>query len=676
MIGVKKANRLIHAASPYLLQHAYNPVDWFEWGEEALSKAKAEGKPILLSIGYSSCHWCHVMEREVFEKNDIAEIMNERLVCIKVDREERPDIDHIYMEAVQAMGMQGGWPLNVFLTPDQKPFYGGTYFPPDQWTQVVKGVHNAFVTRREEVESSAEELAGLLAKQDFGQIKQEAVARELSAELEESYGKLQPVFDSGWGGLQKAPKFIMPSVWRWLLRYQFLTGNEEARRHFVFTLKKIAMGGIYDQIAGGFARYSVDQYWFVPHFEKMLYDNAQLLTLYAEAWSATQENEFRNVILETFEWLQTEMMDGRGGFYSALDADSEGEEGKFYIWTADELKSVLGADAPLILDYYSIKDNGNWEPGKNVLIRVQNEDSFLAKHGLTAEDWQKTLRKAKDRLLEIRDKRVRPGLDDKIITSWNAMTVVGLVDAYRALGDMRLLRAAIRNMEFIENELTEGLTLFRSFKDKRSHVRGFLDDYAYMIAACSNLYQVTLDEYWLLRAKKLLEHTIENFYDESDGFFFYSRQDAEKLIAQRKEIFDNVIPASNSVMAQNLVRLGIIFDNADWKSMADRMLTSLSALITSEPNYMSNWGIAQLEMKKGMGEVAFVGKGAVEGARQFFSGFQPFALAMGGEREDSTVPLLEGKTAQDGKLTIYVCYNKTCQRPVHDPQEALQQLIR
>jgi len=673
MIDTNKANRLIHATSPYLLQHAYNPVDWFEWSQEALVKAKEEDKPILVSIGYSSCHWCHVMEREVFEKEDIAQIMNDRFVCIKVDREERPDIDHIYMEAVQAMGINGGWPLNVFLTPDQKPFYGGTYFPPDQWVQVIRRIHNAFTTRREDIEASATELTNLLAQPNGTRYKKDPISSELKKDLETIYNKLQPAFDKKWGGLEKAPKFIMPSVWRLLLRYYHLTRNEESLQHLMLTLKKIAMGGIYDQIGGGFSRYSVDQFWFVPHFEKMLYDNAQLMSLYAEAYTLTKDAEFMTVILETFDWLQTEMTDGQGGFFSALDADSEGEEGKVYSWTADQLKEVLGPEGTLIMDYYSIKEEGNWEPQKNILIRVQNEDDFLQKHQLSAEVWREKLKAAKDQLLAVRNKRIKPGLDDKIITGWNAMMVVGLVDAYKTLGNENFLKAALRNMRFLENELTEGLVLFRSYKSRRSKVKGFLDDYAYVIQACIGLYQVTFDEYWIHRAKVLTQHTLDNFYDPEDGFFQYAGRDAEKLIATRKEIFDNVIPASNSVMAQNLFHLGIIFDDQNWKNISEKMTLSLGHLIISEPNYMSNWGIVYTEIKKGMAEVVMVGKDLKNFRKSFLSTFQPFALVMGTET-NSTLPLLEGKVPVNAMPTIYVCYDKTCQRPVNTVEEAAQQI--
>jgi uncharacterized protein YyaL (SSP411 family) len=379
------------------------------------------------------------------------------------------------------------------------------------------------------------------------------------------------------------------------------------------------------------------------------------------------------VILETFEWLQTEMMHGHGGFYSALDADSEGEEGKFYSWTADEIKTILVQDAPLFIEYYSVKQEGNWEHQKNILMRVQDEDAFLKKHQLTEVVWKEKLLAAKEKLLAVRDKRIRPGLDDKIITGWNGMMITGLVDAYRALGNENFLKSALRTMQFIENELTEGLTLFRSFKNRRSHVRGFLDDYAYVIQACVKLYQVTFDEYWVKRARALMQHTLDNFFDPDDGFFHYTGKDSEKLITTRKEIFDNVIPSSNSVMAQNLYHLSILFDDDAWKKLAENMTYSLSYLITSEPNYMSNWGIVYTEMKKGMAEVAFVGRDALAKSIEL-GGYQPFVMAMGTESE-STLPLLEGKIPLNGKLTIYVCYDKTCQRPVHDLSEAAKQIV-
>jgi uncharacterized protein YyaL (SSP411 family) len=673
MHDIKKANRLIQSTSPYLLQHAYNPVDWFEWGEEALAKAKNENKPILVSIGYSSCHWCHVMEREAFEKEDIATIMNEYLVCIKVDREERPDVDQIYMEAVQAMGVHGGWPLNVFLTPEQKPFYGGTYYPPQQWVQVITSIHNAFNSKRNEIEESANELTHILAQQDSNRFKKTFEVSELKNDLELIYGKLEPSFDKAWGGLDKAPKFVMPSIWLWLLRYHHLSKNEKALQQILITLKRISWGGIYDQVGGGFARYSVDKYWFAPHFEKMLYDNAQLMSLYAEAYAVTKDEEFKTILSETFEWLQSEMMHPDGGFYSALDADSEGEEGKFYVWTKKEFKEVLSDEAELIGGYYSIKEEGNWEHGNNILMRTESNETFLRKNDISVQEFSLKLRAAKDKLLEVRDKRIKPGLDDKIITSWNAMMIVGLTDAYKATGNEKFLKAAIKNMQFLEKELTEKSTLYRSYKNKRSNVKGFLDDYAYMIQANIKLYHVTFDESFIKRAKILNDHVLENFFDPSDGFFHYAGKDSEKLIASRKELFDNVIPASNSVMVQNLFHLGILFDLDDLKKLAENMTMSLSHLIKSEPNYMSNWAIAYTEIRKGMVEVVFAGD-IDKSRKEFQQQYQPFAVTIG-VKEKSDLPLTAGKISIDQKPTLYVCYDKSCQRPVHHVEEAIGQII-
>jgi uncharacterized protein YyaL (SSP411 family) len=673
MIETHKANRLIHSTSPYLLQHAYNPVDWFEWGEEALVKAKSENKPILISIGYSSCHWCHVMEREVFEKENMAAVMNDYLVCIKIDREERPDIDSIYMDAVQALGINGGWPLNVFLTPDQKPFYGGTYFPPDQWLNVLNGIHKAFNEKRDEVLKSANELANIVSQQDTSHYKKAHAFQNLTTDVEAMFKKLEGSFDKEWGGLDKAPKFVMPSVWLWLLRYHYISKNQEALDQVIITLKRIGWGGIYDQVGGGFARYSVDGYWFVPHFEKMLYDNAQLTSLYAEAYAVTKDEQFKTIIIETFEWLQAEMMHPDGGFYSALDADSEGVEGKFYVWTKKEVQKILKDEAELFCDFFNIKEEGNWEHGNSIPIITQPESTFLAKHNVTKEAWDKKLLDMKDHLLSVRDKRIKPGLDDKIITSWNAMMITGLIDAYKYLGEDKFLQAAIKNMRFLENHLMEGTTIFRSFKEKRSNTKGFLDDYAYVIQACINLYQTTFDEYWIKRADLLTQFTINNFLDNEDGFFFYTSKDSEKLIARKKEIFDNVIPSSNSVMAQNLFRLGSLLDKDQWKQLAEATTTPLAHLIVGEPNYMSNWGIAYTEMKKGFAEIVFAGEEIKQFLWEFHSEYQPFSLLMKASK-NSVVPLTEGKGTTKGKNTIYVCYNKTCLKPVLTVTEAHHQI--
>lgn len=669
----QKPNSLIHSTSPYLLQHAYNPVDWFEWGTVALQKAIKEDKPILVSIGYSACHWCHVMERECFEIEDIAQIMNEFFVCIKVDREERPDIDQIYMEAVQALGINGGWPLNVFLTPDQKPFYGGTYFSPQAWAQVLHNIHKAYTGNRQKLEASAEELRLHLLRSDVERFKQNNNNAEWEEDIQTTYNNLASRFDTVWGGVDKAPKFIMPSVWMLLLRYYHITNDPAAMEQIKITLDKIAQGGIYDQVGGGFARYAVDVQWFAPHFEKMLYDNAQLISLYAEAYAITKNDEYKKIVTETFDWLNREMTSNEGGFYSALDADSDGAEGKFYVWTKSELKDVLGLDGELISTYYAATADGNWEHGNNILKRNDTDIVFLKEHNIPAADWNEMLKNAKLQLRTHRENRVRPALDDKIITAWNAMMVCGLTDAYRVFGDIAFLDAALRNMRFIEKELSVGCQLYRSFKGKRSTTEGFLDDYAYVIQAQLRLYQTTFDEYWIKQAEKFIDYALANFYDSSDGFFYYTSALAEKLITRKKEIFDNVIPSSNAVMAQNLFLVGTLLDKEEWKQVGSGMTSSLAHMIMSEPNYMSQWAIVHAEIQKGMKEVLLTGRGIQKLRAELQQDFLPFTL-MQGSVGHSDLPLFEGKVALQGRDTIYVCQDKTCGIPVHTVEDAKRQL--
>jgi len=666
------ANRLIHSTSPYLLQHANNPVDWFEWGEEALQKAQSEDKPILVSIGYSSCHWCHVMERESFEKEDIAKVMNEHFVCIKVDREERPDIDQVYMDAVHILGVQGGWPLNVFLTPDQKPFFGGTYFTPQVWVEILNNINKAFRSNRQQIEDNAEELRTHLLTSEVERYKQKPVDSDFIHDLTGMFELLEAKFDRKWGGLDKQPKFIMPSIWLSLLRLSHITQNKEAIDHIFFTLRKIASGGIYDQVGGGFCRYSVDRYWFAPHFEKMLYDNAQLFSLYSEAYSITKDQRFKNVVYETFEWLSREMTHAEGGFYSALDADSEGVEGKYYVWTRDELKALLGDDEQLVSKFYSVKDEGNWEHGQNILIRMREDEEFFKETNLTPDGWHDVLTRTKEKLLHAREQRVRPGLDDKIITAWNAMAICGLTDAYRAFGDDRFLEAAKANANFIETKLADGKLLYRSYKDKHSETRGFLDDYAFYIQALVRLYQSTFEEKYIRRAEELLQYTLEQFFDSSDGYFFYTAIDAEKLITRKKEVFDNVIPSSNAVMAHNLLHLGSVLDRDDWKQMAVHMTDQFSHLIKTEPGFMSYWGIVYMELKKGLAEIVLRGNNISLLRKELEEHYLPFSIIQGSEN-GSDLPLLRDKGVGE-KDTIYVCYNKTCKLPVHSVAEALAQI--
>lgn len=672
----RHTNRLINATSPYLLQHAHNPVHWYEWGEDALARARKEDKPILVSIGYSSCHWCHVMERESFENEKIAAVMNEYFICIKVDREERPDIDNVYMEAVQAMGLNGGWPLNVFLTPDQKPFYGGTYYPPASWDKLLRDIHRTFRSRRDELEASASELTKHLATSDLERFKAAATATELHQDVSEISAKLHSAFDTTWGGMSRAPKFVMPSVWMLLLRCHQLSGNDALLEQVNLTLKKVAMGGIHDQVGGGFARYSVDGEWFAPHFEKMLYDNAQLMSLYSEAYSITGDKEYGNVVAGIFDWLSREMTHPDGGFYSALDADSEGEEGKYYVWTKAEIDQHLGERAGLIGEYFSVTQEGNWEKGNNILNRRKPDEAFLQENGIPASEWNEILSQAKDKLLHAREGRIKPGLDDKIITAWNALMITGLTDAYRAWGETRYLDAAEKAMRFLEENLIDGTTLHRSFKGKASATKGFLDDYAFTIQAYVNVYEVTFNEAYLSRARDLMTRAMEDFYDEEEKYFYYTPHHGESLISRKKDIFDNVIPSSNSAMARNLMRLGLIYDERDWLALSESMTNSLSSLIRTEPNYMSNWGIALLENKQSTAEVVFIGDTADTLRKQFQAGYHPFSISLGTVSIPigSHLPLLEGKTTIDGQPTIYVCFNKTCRLPVHTVEEAVEQV--
>lgn len=662
-------NRLIHSSSPYLLQHAHNPVDWFEWEADAFEKAQRENKPILVSIGYSACHWCHVMERETFENKELAALMNKGFVCIKVDREERPDVDHMYMDAVQALGINGGWPLNVFLTPDKKPFYGGTYFSPQAWEQVLNNIQRAYHEDAAAIGETAEELHQFLKRQNIHAYLQE---NNLALETQKCFDNIAQKFDRREGGLSKAPKFIMPSVWQWLLRYHYLTKDTMAISQVECTLDKIAAGGIYDQIGGGFARYSVDGRWFAPHFEKMLYDNAQLLSLYAEAYASTKNPLYADILEEIYSWLDQEMTSPQGGFFSALDADSEGEEGKFYVWSAEEFNACTEPNAPSLAAYYHVSPTGNWEHGKNILFRTTDEKQFLREQGLTAQQWNDVLKKGKAALYEKRATRIWPGLDDKIITSWNGMTIVGLCDAYLATGNENFLTAAKRCMQFLENEMMEGTTIYRSFRQSRSSVNGFLDDYAFVIQAALKLYSATFDEYFLFRGELLLQAAIEEFYDSDDGYFWYSASPDESII-RKKELFDTVIPSSNAVMARNLFYLGTLLDRPTFVDMAIKMTRSLHHLITGELNYMSYWGIVAVEIDHGISEVVVAADDVQTLALEWNRGYLPFSLLMG-KGEFSRLPLLQDKERMGGKDTFYVCFQKTCQRPVHSVREAKEQV--
>lgn len=674
MISPKHTNRLINESSPYLLQHAHNPVDWYPWGEEALSKAKEEDKPIIVSIGYSSCHWCHVMERESFENDEAANLMNKCFVCIKVDREERPDVDQIYMDAIQTMGIHGGWPLNVFLTSDQKPFYGGTYFPLKGWLQLLQNIAEAYANQREALVESAEQFAQAI---NVSEVEKYGLQHHERAFVKEDHDaifrQLSSDFDPEEGGMKGAPKFPMPAIWRYALYYLSIIGNKEAREQLSTTLEKIASGGIYDQIGGGFSRYSVDASWFAPHFEKMLYDNGQLVSLYAEAYRHFKNMRYQAIVYQTIAYIEREMQSNEGGFYAALDADSEGEEGKFYTWTLEEFQNVVGEDAALWAPFFGLTAEGNWEGGRNILHRAQSLVSLAQKSGISEDALEEKLQKITNRLLVARSPRIRPGLDDKILSGWNGMMLKGIIDAYVTFGEDQFLQLALKNARFIKDKLfIETSILCRSYKEGKAVQHGYLEDYAHVIRAYTALYQVTFDEQWLKLAERLTEHVMEHFYDEAEGLFYFT-DNQEKLIARKKEVFDNVIPASNSVMAENLYDLSILLDKVVWRETSESMVMKVKKLIVNEPRFMNNWATVYLKMTYPTAEVAIVGPNASKAVEEFGE-HAVFNLLFSGTEDKSNLPLLINRTATNGKQTIYVCYGRACQLPVHTVGEALQQI--
>ncbi|MGG7663464.1 thioredoxin domain-containing protein [Dyadobacter sp. BHUBP1] len=667
-------NRLSQETSPYLLQHAHNPVDWYPWGEEALSKAKNENKPILVSIGYSACHWCHVMERECFEKESIAQVMNEYFICIKVDREERPDVDAVYMDAVQAMGVRGGWPLNVFLLPDTKPFYGVTYLPPQNWVQLLKSINQAFTNHYDELASSAEGFVENMVaseSQKYGLVNGPVQFNTSDADL--MFEQIQRHFDTQKGGMDRAPKFMMPSIYKFLLRYFDISQNPEALAQVELSLNRIALGGIYDHVGGGWARYSVDEDWFIPHFEKMLYDNAQLLSIYAEAYSLTQNPLYANRIQQTIHWLSSEMRSPDGGFFSALDADSEGIEGKFYIWTEDELKAALGEDFNWFSKLYKISRQGNWEHGYNHLHLTEPIEFAAKTAGIQVDDFPALYENALVKLAEKRRLKVRPGLDDKILASWNGLLIKGLTDSYRALGDEQIRDLAIATGHFIASKMMAENRLKHSYKNGIATVTGFLEDYAAVIEGYLGLYQITFEENWLQKAQALADYAISNFFDQAEGFFHFTDAYGETLIARKKELFDNVIPASNSMMAHNLYTLGKMLDRDDYLEIADNMLSKMTKLLLADVQWVTNWAALYCQRAVPTAEIAIVGGDADAMRKDFDRFFIPNKIVMG-TSTSSTLPLLQNRTEINAKTAIYVCYDKACQLPVNKVEEALEQL--
>lgn len=669
-----RAERLLTSTSPYLREHADNPVDWYEWGPEALEKAKSENKPLIISIGYASCHWCHVMEKESFMDTAVARLMNENFVSVKIDREQRPDIDQIYIHAAQLITGSAGWPLNAFALPDGKPFYAGTYFPKDRWMSLLNQINDAYKTEKSAVIRQAEDVTRGITTEPLLSDSTDSVFSVTRAGYRSSFENWRGNFDDVFGGQRGAPKFPMPAIWESLLQLHVLTDEPAALKIVKTTLDHMACGGIYDQLGGGFSRYTTDNAWKVPHFEKMLYDNAQLVSLYSHAFQLTKDPMYKAVVIETLEFIKREMTDNSGGFYSSLNADSEGEEGRYYTWTRNEVEALLGeATSTLFCDYYQVTDSGNWEDGRNILIEHVRDVGFASRVNMTEDEWVQMKEAAKDKLFTARMQRTPPSTDTKVITSWNALMLIAYLDAYAATSDENYLRSALANAEFIINNMvTEGGGVLRNYSDGKKEIDGFLDDYANLSLAFIKLYQHTFEIRWLEQAKSIVDFTVENFRDAETGFFFYTSDLSEDLVARKKEMSDGDMPSSNSVMAEVLLLLGEFYQDPAYRLLAETMLNQVAAMYGGSSGvFYSNWARVSAVAAWRPFEVAILGDDALAKNHDMQKHYNPLALFSGGRREN--LPLLENKLVE-GKTIIYVCRDRVCKIPVEDVQQALKQL--
>ncbi len=665
-------NELINESSPYLLQHAHNPVNWMPWGDAAFEKAKAENKLVLISIGYSSCHWCHVMEHESFEDKEVAALMNEKFICIKVDREERPDVDQVYMDAVQFMTRGGGgWPLNCFTLPDGRPVYGGTYFQKQQWTELLNNLAYKYEKSPKEIENYAANVENNVQQSDLVELNTGDFSFSTEA-LDTMVNEWASYFDLTEGGMQNDLKFPLPNNYEFLMQYAFHAKDTTVMEQVDLTLTKMALGGIYDQVGGGFARYSTDKFWKVPHFEKMLYDNAQLVSLYSHAYQRTKNPLYKAVVFQTLTWVYREMMTTEGSFYSALDADSEGEEGKFYVWSKEELKAILSEDDYKFAEsYYNIGVRGAWE-GNYILLRTETNAQYADKNGMTLTEVNEKADAINTQLLEKRTARVRPGLDDKSLTSWNALMLTGFIDAYQAFGEPQFLQAAIVNANWIaKRQLKEDGSLLHTYKKGESKIEGFLEDYCFTIEAFIKLYEATFDEDYLKKADLMAAYAIGHFYDDKTGMFYFSTDKQGALITRKMEITDNVIPASNSVMANVLYDLGILLDKTDYKDKAKQMLVNVYGDMKQYSSSYSNWAILSLNLSHPYYEVAITGKDWKKQVNELSGYYIPNKLLMGAATE-STLAMLEGKFMDE--TTIFVCIEGACKMPTNSVSEALKQM--
>jgi uncharacterized protein YyaL (SSP411 family) len=664
------SNQLSKESSPYLLQHANNPINWYAWNNDTLALAKKENKIILVSIGYSACHWCHVMEHESFEDEMVAKIMNENFINIKVDREERPDIDMVYMGAVQLMTGQGGWPLNCFALPDGRPIYGGTYFPKHQWINVLNSISDLFKTNPEKVYEYAENLTDGLNQLE---IPKSSLTTTFEIEtLYKSVNKWKTLFDNENGGPNRAPKFPLPNNYLFFLNYSFYQNDLILKKHLDLTLRKMAIGGIYDQLGGGFARYSTDVYWKVPHFEKMLYDNAQLISLYSQAYKQTNNTLYKQVVYETIDFVTTELTNKKIGFYSALDADTDGIEGKYYVWQKEEIHRLLKENFEVFADYYCVNEMGYWEDDNYVLMRNDDDATVATKHNLSISQLQQNIEKSKKILLQEREKRTKPGLDNKIIASWNGLMCKALTEAYLIFDEEKFKTLAISNANFLLTHYYKNNGKLLRVVNKNTVVYGFLEDYAFVIDAFINVYTITGNKDWLYKAKELADYTLNCFYDKKQNTYFFTDSNQEKLIVRKAEWSDNVIPSSSSQMAINLYKLSVYFNETTYREISNNLLKTVIKEIENYGSGYSNWAILLLQNLTPQTEVAIVGKNVNEIIKKLYKQSPPnviFALSS----EKSDLPMLINRYVENETL-IYVCKNYTCLAPTKSVEEALKQI--
>ena len=666
-------NNLIEESSPYLLQHAHNPVQWYAWNEKSLQLAKDKNKLILVSIGYSACHWCHVMEHECFENEDVAKIMNEHFINIKVDREERPDIDQVYMNAVQLMTGRGGWPLNCFTLPDGRPVYGGTYFAKESWKNILLNLADVYKNDPSKVLEYAEKLTEGIRLSEVIENKQTEQTFS-DTDLQDCINDWQQRLDDKDGGPNKAPKFPLPNNYLFLLRHAHNKKDMGLMEHVQLTLQSMAYGGIYDQLGGGFARYSTDMEWKVPHFEKMLYDNAQLISLYSEAYRINKNPLYKKIVEETIVFVEEELTSPEGVFYSALDADSEGEEGKYYVWTKAELEHVLEQDFLLFAANYNVNEIGYWEHNNYILLRKQNDEDVAKKMAVEVATLKECIERCRKKLLLERSKRIKPGLDDKSLTSWNALMVKAYADAFEAFENPLYLEKAKKALRFIITKMrTPDGGIYHNYKNGKSSINGFLEDYAFVIEACISCYNATFESNWLIIADELMHYTKTHFEDTETGMFFFTSSKDTPLIARKMELSDNVIPASCSSIANSSFYLGKYLSKPEYIKQAQQMLSSMkNNIISYGPGY-SNWAILMLNNTKPFYEIAIVGEEAIKKAQQLKKYYFTNYILLASEKEDS-FELLKNRY-EPNKTLVYVCENNVCQLPMEKVEGAIKMLV-